>query len=125
MRDRNCTRHFLFDCYALQKDAKYFRDFRAFHEQFFIKNRIDELTILAENNELTEAKASIAEKNIDAHIANIKEGAKDLAETEGIFAAPEGAATLAALKELIKQKWVQPDEHVVIFNTGSGLKYLD
>ncbi len=49
----------------------------------------------------------------------------ELARAEGIFAAPEGAATLAALKELVKQEWVKPDERVVIFNTGSGLKYLD
>jgi threonine synthase len=50
---------------------------------------------------------------------------KELAITEGIFAAPEGAATLAALKELVAQKWVHPDEKIVLFNTGSGLKYLD
>jgi threonine synthase len=57
--------------------------------------------------------------------AAILESQKQLAGAEGIFAAPEGAATLAALKELIKQKWVQPDERIVLFNTGSGLKYLD
>ena len=50
---------------------------------------------------------------------------KLLAGMEGIFAAPEGAATLAALKELIRQKWIQPEERIVLFNTGSGLKYLD
>lgn len=48
-----------------------------------------------------------------------------LARAEGIFAAPEGAATLAALKDLIAQGWVQKDEKIVLFNTGSGLKYLD
>lgn len=55
----------------------------------------------------------------------ILESQKHLAEMEGIFAAPEGAATLAALKELIAQKWIQPDERIILFNTGSGLKYLD
>ena len=55
----------------------------------------------------------------------ILESQKQLAGMEGIFAAPEGAATLAALKELIKQGWVQPEERIVLFNTGSGLKYLD
>lgn len=50
---------------------------------------------------------------------------KELAVAEGIFAAPEGAATLAALKELVAQKWVHTDEKIVLFNTGSGLKYLD
>ncbi len=48
-----------------------------------------------------------------------------LATQEGIFAAPEGAATLAALKELTKTGWLQPEEKIVLFNTGSGLKYLN
>src|SRR5215208_7272617 len=56
---------------------------------------------------------------------SILESQKQLASMEGIFAAPEGAATLAAVKELIKQGWVQPSEQIVLFNTGSGLKYLD
>lgn len=47
-----------------------------------------------------------------------------LGRMEGIFAAPEGAATLSALEKLIQEKWVQPDERIVLFNTGSGLKYL-
>jgi threonine synthase len=55
----------------------------------------------------------------------ILEAQKQLASMEGIFAAPEGAATLAALHELIRQKWVLPEERIVLFNTGSGLKYLD
>jgi threonine synthase len=55
----------------------------------------------------------------------ILESQKLLARMEGIFAAPEGAATLAALKKLIQQGWIQAEERVVLFNTGSGLKYLD
>jgi threonine synthase len=50
---------------------------------------------------------------------------RKLGRMEGIFAAPEGAATLAALEVLVKEGWVQPEERVVLFNTGSGLKYLD
>lgn len=48
-----------------------------------------------------------------------------LAKTEGIFAAPEGAATLAGLINLIENDWLDPDEDIVLFNTGSGIKYLD
>jgi threonine synthase len=55
---------------------------------------------------------------------SILEAQSQLGAQEGIFPAPEGAATLAALKELIKQQWITPDERVVLFNTGSGLKYL-
>lgn len=49
---------------------------------------------------------------------------RKLARVEGIFAAPEGAATLCALEKLVADGWVQRDETVVLFNTGSGLKYL-
>jgi threonine synthase len=55
----------------------------------------------------------------------ITKAQKKLAQSEGIFAAPESAATLAALEQLVELKWVQPDERIVLFNTGSGLKYLD
>lgn len=50
---------------------------------------------------------------------------KQLAVQEGIFAAPEGAATLAAVAQLMKDGWLQKDERIVMFNTGTGLKYLD
>ncbi len=55
----------------------------------------------------------------------ILESQKQLAGMEGIFAAPEGAATLAAVKILIQKGWLHRDERIVLFNTGSGLKYLD
>jgi threonine synthase len=48
-----------------------------------------------------------------------------LGQEEGIFAAPEGAATLAGLVKLLGQNWIQPTERVVLFNTGSGLKYIN
>jgi threonine synthase len=56
--------------------------------------------------------------------STILQAQKQLASMEGIFAAPEGAATLAALMKLVESGWVRPDECIVIFNTGSGLKYL-
>lgn len=47
-----------------------------------------------------------------------------LARSEGIFAAPEGAATLAALEKLQAAGWVSPTDRVVLLNTATGLKYL-
>jgi len=44
---------------------------------------------------------------------------------EGIFFCPEGAACVAALRRLTEQGWIKPTEEVLIFNTASGLKYLD
>jgi threonine synthase len=48
-----------------------------------------------------------------------------MASSEGIFPAPEGAATLAGLKRLLKEDLVGEDETIVLLNTGSGLKYLE
>ena len=47
------------------------------------------------------------------------------ARTEGIFAAPEGAAALAAYRRLGASGFFTPEQKVVLFNTGSGLKYID
>lgn len=47
------------------------------------------------------------------------------AKREGIFAAPEGGAALAAYRKLRASGFFQAEDKVVLFNTGSGLKYLD
>ena len=48
-----------------------------------------------------------------------------MGRTEGISAAPEGGATVAALRRLIANGTIQPSESVVLFNTGGALKYLE
>jgi threonine synthase len=53
------------------------------------------------------------------------EGARELARNEGIFASPEGGACVPAARQLLARGDVKPDEKVVMFNTGSGIKYLD
>jgi len=50
---------------------------------------------------------------------------REWAETEGVFAAPEGAASLAAYKKLLAGGFLKEGETTVLFNTGSGLKYID
>ena len=50
---------------------------------------------------------------------------KELASMEGIFAAPEGAATVVAARKLAKERWIDPHERVVLFNTGCGYKYSE
>lgn len=55
--------------------------------------------------------------------AELLEQTRRLGAATGIFAAPEGGACLAALHRLRDADLVGPDETVVIFNTGSGLKY--
>ena len=46
-----------------------------------------------------------------------------IGRTQGIFASPEGGATLAAFLQLRENGWIREDEKVVLFNTGSGHKY--
>jgi threonine synthase len=55
----------------------------------------------------------------------IMESVSLMARKEGLFACPEGAATLAALNHLLADGKVDKNERVVLFNTGSGLKYTD
>ncbi len=50
---------------------------------------------------------------------------RDVASSEGLFICPEGAATLIALERLLKDNFLDPDENIVLLNTGSGYKYLD
>lgn len=44
---------------------------------------------------------------------------------EGLFLCPEGAACIPALQKLVRDGWAKKDETVVLFNTGTGLKYLE
>jgi threonine synthase len=52
-------------------------------------------------------------------------GMLDLGSREGISAAPEGGATLAALEHLLDDGTIKAHDSVVLFNTGGALKYLD
>ena len=55
----------------------------------------------------------------------ILDATRHWAKVEGIFAAPEGAACLVAYRKLRASGFFKPEDTVVLFNTGSGLKYLD
>jgi len=50
---------------------------------------------------------------------------RELASLEGIFAAPEGAATVIGARKLAASGWIKPEETVVLFNTGTGYKYSE
>ncbi|HUJ32884.1 MAG TPA: threonine synthase [Candidatus Acidoferrum sp.] len=50
---------------------------------------------------------------------------KDWAQNEGIFLSPEGATATAAYDHLLASGFLKPEERVVLFNTGAGLKYTD
>jgi threonine synthase len=50
---------------------------------------------------------------------------REIGAAEGVFCAPEGAACLPALKKLVAHGAVNANERVVLFNTGSGVKYIE
>ena len=51
--------------------------------------------------------------------------AREIGAAEGLFCAPEGAACLPALRRLLAEGKVRPDDRVVLFNTGARVKYLE
>jgi threonine synthase len=53
------------------------------------------------------------------------DGMRELGAVEGISAAPEGGAALAAIRALVSAGAIRPRDRVVLFNTGGALKYLD
>ena len=56
--------------------------------------------------------------------ADMERGVRDLGAATGVFACPEGGATLAAARALAAAGRLGPDAEVVLFNTGSGLNYV-
>ncbi len=57
--------------------------------------------------------------------AEIVQGVKDGAAGEGLFMAPEGGACVAAARKLKASGHISPEDAVVLFDTGSGYKYVD
>src|ERR1700737_1091513 len=57
--------------------------------------------------------------------AEMLQAGRDLAALEGIFAAPEGAATVIGARKLAVSGWIKPEDSVVLFNTGTGYKYAE
>ena len=72
-------------------------------------------------NILRESKGGAVAIDDDEMIRMVRE----VGSKEGLFVAPEGAACFAALKKLRGSGKIDSGERVVIFNTGSGIKYLD
>lgn len=50
---------------------------------------------------------------------------REIGATEGLFASPEGGAVLAGLRKLVALGLINRSERIVLFNTGSGHKYVD
>ena len=53
------------------------------------------------------------------------DGMRDLGHHEGLFVAPEGGAVWTAARQLLATGWLNPDEKILLLNTGNGQKYMD
>ena len=93
-----------------------------------------ETSVASVNSALQRARATLeasdlsvadAPCSVDEADEALVAGARHLAATEGIFAAPEGGAGVAALADLVSRGLVERDERIVLFNTGTGAKYLE
>jgi threonine synthase len=56
--------------------------------------------------------------------AELLESTREMSRALGNFVCPEAGAVWAAAKQLAEQKWIKPDERIVLYNTGTGVKYL-
>jgi len=72
-------------------------------------------------NILRESKGGAIAIDDDEMIRAVRE----VGSKEGLFVAPEGAACFVALKKLRASNKIDSGERIIIFNTGSGIKYLD
>jgi threonine synthase len=70
---------------------------------------------------IRESKGTALSVSDDEMLAEIPR----VGRAEGIFFCPEGAACIAALRQLTQRGWIKSSDEVVIFNTATGLKYLD
>jgi len=62
---------------------------------------------------------------VEVEEARIPDWMRQATAAEGIPICPEAAACVGALQQLLAASWIQPDERVVIFNTGAAQKYVE
>ncbi len=100
------------------REAEPWRDPRTIASGLQVPSAIGDFLILDAVRASDGRAVAVPEDRIAAAVSEV--GA-----TEGLFVAPEGAAAFLALRILIDERRVDAGERVVLFNTGTGLKYLD
>ena len=103
---------------AGEKFASEFSNARTIASGLRVPRAIGDFIML---NILRESKGGAVAVDDDAMIGTVRE----VGSKEGLFVAPEGAACCVALKRLRASGNIDSRDQVVIFNTGSGIKYLD
>lgn len=82
-----------------------------------VPQAVGDFLILSALRESNGAAVAVTDEQMDV-------GVRLLGAATGVFGAPEGGATVAGVRALREDGQIEPDEEVVLFNTGSGLKYV-
>ena len=99
-------------------DAALWPDAQTIADGLRVPKAVGDFLILRALRESNGTALSVSDKEMIS-------GMRELGVRDGISAAPEGGATLAALKNLRSQNIIKRDDHVILFNTGGALKYLE
>jgi threonine synthase len=103
---------------ACSDSAEFFRDAATIASGLRVPGPLGDSIILRMLRQTNGTAISVSD-------AEMLEAGRQLARLEGIFAAPEGAATAIAANKLAARGWIRPGEKVVLFNTGTGYKYSE
>jgi threonine synthase len=101
---------------AHQNSAQFFQNAATIASGLRVPGPLGDLLILSMLRQTKGTAISVTDEEL------LRAG-RELASLEGIFAAPEGAATVIAARKLAASGWIKPRETVVLFNTGTGYKY--
>jgi threonine synthase len=101
-----------------REEAPIWEDARTLAHGLRVPKAIGDFLMLRALRESHGAGVAVSEREI-------VQGVKDGAATEGLFMAPEGGACVAALGRLRSSGHLSPDDTVVVFNTGTGFKYVE
>lgn len=99
-----------------EKFAEFWKDAATIADGMRVPAAVGDFLILKALEESNGFALTVSDKDILKY-------SKLMGDTQGIFPAPEGAATLAALIKMISKKLIKNGDSVVLFNTGSGHKY--
>ncbi|MBQ7370667.1 MAG: threonine synthase [Blautia sp.] len=99
-----------------KKESEFFKDSKSVAFGINVPKALGDFLVLDAIYETGGCAASVSDEEI-------LEGLQELAQTEGTFVCPEGAAIYAAAKKLREENFIKETDKVVLLNTGAGIKY--
>ena len=101
-----------------KKESEFFKDSRTVAFGINVPKALGDFLVLQAVYQTDGYAESVSDSEILSSL-------KELAQTEGTFVCPEGAAVYAAARKLRRNGWIKENEKVLLLNTGAGIKYPD